>query len=484
MKSISNELRTALYSKNLISYPYYAHVYYVTYPNEYEIPQISNIQINLSDGNFCNSASFEVVNVNPNNMTDFGYFNASRNDTLHLKPMNAWYDILKPGLDIRIYVEMNEEISSIFYGTIYNLTTEVDTSGSKLKVQCYDLCKRRLQEASVHRIDSSATPTLQWSIIYPLSATDDHIYLDESDTNPSLESIIIDICMRAGWSEAHIHVDPTYMNLSDLPGGMLEWTDVTWDKCINDIIDITVFDFHQDSDGELHFTYPKNRTIAVANEGIVFTKSGDPEVFDPIALSEKTAANIIVKDNNNPATIYYDWDFNPAMNTITPREGGDIAKNCMCLIDYNHINWTFKNGINVKTLPVVFSHEQIYGRIKVTGIDTDINYIATLPSAQLWDGSTINEYKLLETTNQYCLDEAACHVVADKLMEKMIDKYISIPFEIIPLPQMELKDLLHIDVYGFCSDVYEVNSINLNWSPNLKMDINVSRFDSSPISEP
>ena len=61
---------------------------------------IENVKVNNEESQFNGSASFTIVNVNPSDHRDYGYYTPYRNSAL--KPQNEWFKQIIPSKKIRI----------------------------------------------------------------------------------------------------------------------------------------------------------------------------------------------------------------------------------------------------------------------------------------------------------------------------------------------------------------------------------------------
>ena len=466
MRSFSQGLRSAIYNNDMTGYPHVCRVALVEWvggiwENTY-IPNLTNVNVTRTEALFSNTATFTINNVNPSDLTDYGYYNPHRSDPIpaHLKPQNEWYLRIVPNVRIKIYMGLGSDLCSVFYGLVDSIEINTEKESCKMQVTCRDMGKRFLDDC-VHCIDSSEDPTLVWSIAYPIDATVTPYFLTSTDTDPKLEDIVTDICSRAGFGPFEIITDDTGLKLSDTIDGYLEFTDATWDECINRIIDLTVFEFWIDEDGIAHFGYPPSRGYTITNEEHMLISQSIPV---PLNYPTVIPSSLVVKsyDENIVYHLDFDYFFDAATNSITIIEDtGDISPYDIVKVSYSYADFIFRNGMNIKKLsPFRMSHEKIYGRIKVIGNDDGIFSIVTVSNDfKLWDGSNVSPYKMYVQENKDLLDEDACLVLATRLKQDMLDKYINIDFEVCAMPFLQIRDLIQIEVYGTVGQIYIVTGI-------------------------
>jgi hypothetical protein len=485
MRSVSNEVRNAFDNKDFSDYPYTCKVVWVEdIPGigtfEHTIPNVKNVTWNSSEANFSNTASFTMCNVNPDNLKDFGYYTPHRNDSTHNKPSNDWLGVLVINKKIKIYAGWNDELYCQFTGLINSVTPDIFSDGSEMVIDCNDMGKI-LMEQSVYCVDTANDPQLTWSIIYPIdtSVVITGYHLTSADTDPYLEDIVRDICMRAGFSDSDIITDSTGIRLSDTVNGFFEWENMTWDACINEIKDLAIFDFWINEDGKAMFKYPTNRVIDVVGEAVCMF--GVPPEWQPLSKPFASPENMKVRITGEQ-THYIrgiDWEWDGETNSIIRLEDGAIAVDEWVEVDYTAVDWLFKNGQNIIRIPLGMSDEKVYGRIKVIG-DGGVYAIENLSNDfKLWDGSQISPYKMFSVTNENLLDEEACTIMAQRLVRDMKEKYITVNAEVIPVPALQMKDVIQVVVYGLIGEAYIITGQNFTFdagNQSLKQTITCHHY--------
>jgi hypothetical protein len=469
MRTVSNTLRGKLYGMNLTGdYGPTCDVKWVElipgFPdNEVSIPNVTNVNVTTHESNFCQTCTFTVCNVNPSDLTDYGYFTPHRNDSTHGKPQNDWYQLLVPNARIRVYMGYGDEQSMCFYGFIDTITVTIEANNCVLNVNCRDVAKL-LTDQTCNCMDDSV---LTWAITYPVSETVTEHYLHHEDTDPNLEDIVKDICIRAGFIEADVECDATGIKLSDTLDGYFEFEDMTWDACINVIKDLTVFEFWCNEEGKIQFRMPQSTVITVEDEEVYF--NGD----DPQVLEHATASyySIVVKDFTEPTTIYIrgvDYTFDEEHNSLSRTEESNIPEDSWVKVDYTYLDWIFRNGLNIIQLPLTMSHDNVYAIIRVCGEGGTTGGIESSVTVAvdntLWDGSTLFAKKVLTYVNENLLDEAACLVVANRMATDMKERYTQVNGLAIPIPMLQLRDIVQWQVYGMIGEAYIVIGQNLTYT--------------------
>ncbi len=440
------------------------------YPdNEITIPQIRDVNVFTDESNFSNSCNFNIANVNPDNFKDYGYFNHHRNDPGRGKPTNFWSGLIVPNARIRVYMGYGTELVRTFDGFIDTITMRVEPSDSILEVNCRDKAKLLMDQAC----NSTDDGVKQWYIMYPLDEYITPVYLDHTNQDPYLEEVVIDICRRAGFSIYDIEVEETGIRLSDTTEGILEFEDINWDAAINRIRDLSAFDFWVDEEGKAKFKRPQTKDITYVDEEVMMF--GIPP--EPQSLSKRTIveSSLVVKDWANEELIYQrgiDYEYDPIENTIIRLVGGSIPIDQWVNVYYTYVAWRFINGLNIKMLPLTFSHDNVYAKLRVAGdggigggIEATVNVSSNF---EMWDGSKLPEDKLLTIVNEELLDEAQCLAFAEKLMYDMKTRYITVDFEVIPLPHLQLYDVIQIIVYGTILEGYLITGQTLSYKADTQ----------------
>lgn len=439
---------------------------------EVPIPSVISVNVNKDTDAFTQSAEVVLCNVNPTNPNDFGYYNPHRSDTIHNKPQNSWFQELIPNVRIRIYMGYGEELKPVFYGFIDTIDIDISPTSSTLSLKCRDVSKI-LIERMVNSFDSAENLKI-WSIEYPLATpttTEYHITYNQGDT-PDLADIVKDVCMRAGFIEQDIFVENTGITIGDTAEGYFEYEEVNWDAIINDIKSLTSHEFWIDEYGTANFGRPLTRDLTIENEQLF--------LIDELLgyLDVKWAVESSIEVRSLLTGILYtkgvDWEYDSSYNALYRLEDSTIPSGHELEVDYTAVDFVFKNGKNIFQLPLTISHDDMYGQILVKG--DGVEYLQKVESDFiLWDGSTLWEDKVLIVDKEALLEESECQVVAEQMAYTMRQKYISLNFNCMSIPHIQLYDVVQVVVYGSVSEAYLVTGINLSYQDN-KMDMTLKCY--------
>jgi len=457
MRTISDSLRTKLNSRCLVGEdaPSCKVVWVETILGvdyEHVIPQIMDVQISKQDSAFSQTCSFTLANVNPSDPTDFGYFNPHRSDSTHNKPSNSWYGVIVPNKKIRVYMGYGSTLVTVFTGLIDTIEMSVKPDEAVMSVKCKDMGKLLLDNTASQVVSSVKSYLLE----YPISVGVTTFHLLSTDTDPNLEDIVVDVCMRAGISYGDIVVEATGVKLSDTELG--EFEKVTYSQIIEQIKTLTVFDFGFDEDGKAHFTHPQSKNITVTNEAVCMFG------VDPQLLGHPAVESSVIVKNWGLSTTYtknIDYTYDSSTNTLVRLPGGAIASDAWVKVSYSSVDFIFKNGQNIFQLPLTLSHDNIYGTIVVTGDGVET---IVYSGATLWDGSVVLVDKVLFIEDNNIIDQDKCDAVADRLKLDMLERYTSTEFDVIPVPNLQLRDIIQIIVYGTISEAYLIDGMDLAYT--------------------
>lgn len=425
---------------------------------ETTIPQVESINITKEE-TAAQSCDFTIVNVNPSDPTDYGYFNAHRNDTTHGKPQNSWYKVLVPNTRIRVYASYgNSDFITQFYGFIDTIDIDIQPDGAKLTIKCRDVSKILLDRYC----NSTDTGVKSYYIAYPIGASVTPVYLDDGDTDPTLEDIVKDICMRAGFIEADIVTETSGFTLADIDG-FIEFEEISWSDCIEQLKTKTGFDYWADEDGKLHFAHPQSQSHVVIDEEEMLIDE-DPQ---PLLHPQVIESSLIVKsyDGNITYDLGDDYIFDSTDNSIARTPDSAIYSYDIVKVSYTYGDYIFKNGQNIMTLPLTMSHDKIYGTIIVRGDGVEYK-IPISVDYKLWDGSQTWEDKILIVSDTGLLTEGDCQSVAERLLADMKERYISTEFRCQMIPHLQLRDVVQVVVYGTINELYIIDGIRLSYTAN------------------
>lgn len=184
-------------------------------------------------------------------------------------------------------------------------------------------------------------------------------------------------------------------------------------------------------------------------------------------------------DNISGSPIDETWD--SAINTIR-----DLTMfNCWCdeegafsfksnILDPFVCAYTFKEGVNIFQLPLTLNQDEIYGVVRVVGDGVESKDVLVSSNYTLWDGSTLFPKKLKTISDNKLRSKADCIAMATRLATIMRENYTKINLQCIPLPHLQLNDVIKITNYGTCDDYYQVRAQQFNYDASSGLTHTIS----------
>lgn len=419
------------------------------------IPNVIDIQVSMDDASFASSANFKILNVNNNNIKDWNYFTPYRKDAAHNKPQNDWYNVLVANTKIKIYAGVDTS-QCIFTGYIQTVDITNTFDNCIMNVKCLDLTKVLLEQYCNQTVTSTNTRVHEY--IIPIQNDVTPKFLTVTDTNPPLEDILTDICMRANLPSSDFDFDATGKNLEDViwsiqNNGMFSW--VKWADIIEQLKTITNYDFRQDADGIFKFKKKQNTNINIVDE--VQMLSGEDWAY----LSNPMTLTVVVKNWDGSVTFHEgtDYEFDMTKCAIRRIATGNIEDLYSVKVSYSSVSFIFSEGINIKDIQLTLSSENIYAWVRVNGNGCGYS-LRTTAHDQMWDGSKILPDSVYVVDAQELITEADCKALATKLKSDMLERYVSIELNVIPCAHLQIGDIIQIKVYGLVTEAYIITSIN------------------------
>ncbi len=276
----------------------------------------------------------------------------------------------------------------------------------------------------------------------------------------TIETIVKDLLVRAGFSAADITIEPTYMLLDPT------FERMSYGDAIEEMCTLSGFELVIDEYGKPQFRYPSDR---------------QPETEDTIVLSGTTwadmstypvvSATIVVSSETlKEGTIYVlDTDYEIEAGTtntawkIRRKVGGAIGDGATVYVNYVYAAWIFTEGQDIFQLDLSISRQDLYGKIVVEGDDCSGKYEVTNPR---WDGSTVTEDRVLFVLDENLDTDEKCQKVADRLGSDMMARVICCEFAAVAIPWIQVGDCVQIiESSSTISEIYRITSIDFEFSP-------------------
>jgi tripeptide aminopeptidase len=187
MRTISAETAAILATKTINPIIKVVHVNYDTLA-ETVIPNVTGFDISTDVSQFSNNCTITLLNVNPDNINDYGYFTPHRNDSTHNKPSNAWYKKLVPNARIKVYAGYHaNDMVPVFYGLVDEVRAVSSSSNPTLTLVCRDMGKKLMDQ----NVNCLINDVLTWGMQYPPPTGCDAVYIAPGEgANYDLSGIV------------------------------------------------------------------------------------------------------------------------------------------------------------------------------------------------------------------------------------------------------------------------------------------------------
>jgi len=169
----------------------------------------------------------------------------------------------------------------------------------------------------------------------------------------------------------------------------------------------------------------------------------------------------------------------PPGGSIEDVELGDPASEKV-YVDYVYPAWTFKEGEDIFGLKIRLSRRDIYGKIRVTGEDTDGIYSTVSPR---WDTQVVPSDKVLFIDQPYVDEYVTAQEIAYRKGRDMLRRGIMCDFAAIAVPWLQVGDCFQvIESSTTISEIYRIVTLDLEFSPQgFIMYIQAYHYGYAPI---
>jgi hypothetical protein len=276
-----------------------------------------------------------------------------------------------------------------------------------------------------------------------------------------IETIVKDLCVRAGFAPDDITIEPTYINLE------ISFDRMTYGDAIEQLCTLSGFEILINDDGHVLFYYPTDRQPEAVDEEIVLYGTDSswiyyyPIVTSSIVVysgagktgqkySSSTDYLITVGDYENP------W-------SIERRAGSAIPDESTVYVSYVYAAYVFKEGVDIFNLGLTTTRRDLYGQIFVEGDTCSGLYLTSTPR---WDGSVVTEDKVLFVQDENIDSDAKAQAVADRLGADMICRTVTSEFAAIAVPWLQVGDCIQIiESSSTISEIYKITSLSFYYGP-------------------
>jgi hypothetical protein len=432
--------------------------------------QIENINISHDRTQFNSSATFNIVNVNPTNPKDLGYYTPYRNSP-PLKPQNEWYREIIPSKRISIEMGWGGEWVKCFTGYIKRINIKQNSAGSYIEVEALDPLGYFCSQKVFHSLPVEADMYDKYYLEYPIPSGYDTAWITPGGTQPvAIEDVVKDLLYRACSyiSTSDIIVEPTYLTWEG------EFDFITFAQALEEMKELAQFELFCTGDGKIHFQAKQNRnTIRTGTrqlDNYDWCSQLNYQIVDDVN-------NIVVTDGMGfTYTKDVDYELDIFKNSIRRKFGTTtINDGQIVTITYKNCDYIFKNNINIMNAEYELNHDDIYGSIYVNG-DAGENW-QVITDGLLWDGSYIHIEKILEITNDLLEEETDIEKRALREMNDMLEQYMSLKLQVIGIPWLNIFDLIQCYVFGLVREIYIIDSYSLTYqNGEMLMEITAHHY--------
>lgn len=182
----------------------------ITY-SSVEIP-LKSVKIDREQSALAQRLSAEIVNANPSDPSDVGYYTLFRGIDVPEK-LNAFYDKIKPGTGVTCDMGYGTELTKVFTGAIDDVEISADTSYN-IGIECRDNAWKIL--------DTIVTSNLGYYILYQ---------------NQTIEYMISDLLQKAGIPSGDITTEATGISVAEISFAKCSYADA-----IEKLLDVCGYD--------------------------------------------------------------------------------------------------------------------------------------------------------------------------------------------------------------------------------------------------
>ncbi len=275
----------------------------------------------------------------------------------------------------------------------------------------------------------------------------------------TIETVVKDLCVRAGFLAANITIEPTYQLVEST------FERMSYGDAVEEMCTLSGFEFVIDEDNKPIFRYPTDRQPEAVDEAVVLTSTTPvnlanyPVVTASILVYSGTLKSGTLYSSTTDYVIVAGTSSTPC--TIARRSGSTIPSGGTVYVTYVYAAWVFKEGEDIFRLNLKVSQRDQYGKIIVEGDDCKGTYTATSPR---WDTSTIPSDKVLFVLDETLDTDAKCQAIANRLAADMASHYIEAEWAAVAVPWLQVGDCVQIiESSSTISEIYRITSMELDF---------------------
>ena len=276
----------------------------------------------------------------------------------------------------------------------------------------------------------------------------------------TIEMIVKDLLVRAGFAAADVTIEPTYMLLDPT------FERMSYGDAIEQMCTLSGFELVIDEYGKPQFQFPSDR---------------QPETYDGATLTGTTwvylstfpivTSTIVVSTGEDKTGTIYTVDVDYEVEAGTPTTpwrirrivGGAIGSGSTVYVYYVYAAWVFTEGQDIFRLDLSISRQDLYGKIVVDGDTCSGLYETATPR---WDGSTVTTDKVLFVLDENLDTDEKCQKVANRLGGEMLARVIGCEFAAVAIPWLQVGDCVQIiESSSTISEIYRITCIDFVFKP-------------------
>jgi hypothetical protein len=396
-----------------------------------EIP-VERIRISREDAAMAQRADFKLINVNPTNPRDPGYYTPYRGHTSDFgQERNEWYLQILPEKRFEIDLGYGNDLVRCFYGAIDDVTINAYPDDYSIQIDARDR---------------------GWNLIDRIMTgpdTAEPYYVEYADLDVSV--IVRTALVASGFDISEIKIDMSGI-VTDI-----EFDKKTYADLVEWAITMTGYDFRIDEYGMAFFQRATDRQPQALDEQHFMTGMDWFELENGPIVAESE----IVWDYTR--TVKYsretDYEIDYINKRIRRRLESTMPVNFDMSVDYVYAAWTFRNGEDLFYLPYKLSRRNQYGKIVVDGASDTATYSIPNPT---WDGRETSADKVLFVEDENLDSIEKCQEVANRLGTDMVRRFGIIEFATVAVPWLQIGDCIQIVEYSSTvSEIYQILSMDL-----------------------
>lgn len=387
---------------------------------------VSTINVSRDRGAVAQRCSIEFPNVNPNNPKEVGYYSPDRE--------GEWQGIVLPGSEIEVKFGYGEQLVEGFTGEIDEVLLDAKPKEYNIKIDCRD-------KACI-LIDKKITDDLGNYFIK---------YQDKS-----IEFIVRDLLKRSGFDDVSITTEETGISVSKT------FERVTYADAIEWCLNISGFDLVIDEQGKVSFHFPTDRQPASIDEEVALIDTETSNLLHkPIVSNSDKVTGI------DGTTVYVrdiDYTIDLSNGTIARTENSSIPSGATVLVTYVYAAYVFKEGEDLFFLPYRLSRRDLYGKIRVTGKDTEGKVIHGEFILSNPENYGIYPEKVLFIEDESLDTNEKLQLAANQLGQEMKRCFRELSFGAVAVPWLQVGDCVQvIESSSTVSEVYRITSLDFDF---------------------